>query len=159
MRARVCVCAAVYYHCDQLAKGAYSVFLRRWLAAFPKADVLVLRLEDYARIDGAATADTPADAGGPSGRVGVARTLAALQRHLGLDAAGAGAWETMVAAPVARATPPHDRFPGGARAEPSGIDPAVRTRVKAFYDPFDAELEALLGAPGFADWHGQKSFV
>ncbi len=151
--------SSVFYHCDQLAKGAYSVFLRRWLAAFPKSDVLVLRLEDYIRVNDAATADTPVDEGGPSGRVGVARTLKALHRHLGLDAPDEGAWAAMVAAPVARATPAHDRFGAGSRAEPADIDAAVRARVKAFYDPFDAELEALLGAPGFADWHGDKSFV
>ena len=44
---------------------------------------------------------------------------------------------------------------GGACA----IDPAVRASLRAFYDPFDRELEQLLGRPGFADWHGDTSFI
>ena len=41
---------SVFFHDDQLVKGAYSVFLKHgWLAAFPRNDILVMRLEDYAK--------------------------------------------------------------------------------------------------------------
>ena len=39
----------MFFHCDQLIKSMYSQFMPDWLAAFPRKDLLVLRLEDYAR--------------------------------------------------------------------------------------------------------------
>ena len=39
--------AAVYYHCDQLIKGMYAVFLPEWQAAIPSHRLLVLRTEAY----------------------------------------------------------------------------------------------------------------
>lgn len=132
------------------------LYLRQWLAAFPPGAVLVLRLEDYA-----ALASTPAEMAeaGPSGRLGAARALRRVFDHLGLpqppaaaagEAAG-GWWAAALGAPVARGSHPREATPQ--RSPPAGIDPAVRSRVAAFYAPFDAELEALLGVNGFARWH------
>lgn len=128
-----------FYHCDQLLKSAYAVYVRSWLHAFPGGELLVLRLEDYAR---------------PGG---VAAALRAVQRHLGLQEPDEAVAAAMLSAAVTRATPPRERFPE--RAPPEAIDPAVRASLRAFYDPFDRELEQLLGRPGFADWHGDTSFI
>ena len=160
----------MFFHCDQLVKGAYSVYLRRWLHAFPRRDVLVLRLEDYARRAGDANATAAAAgsaetaggldlSGGPSGREGVARALAAVQAHLGLDPAPAGTWQAMVAAPVARGHRPHDDpyYEGGRPEDSADIEPALRAKIAAFYAPFDAELDELLGEPGFSDWHTPRA--
>lgn len=38
---------AVFFHCDQLIKSMHSVFMADWLGAYPRDDILVLRLEDY----------------------------------------------------------------------------------------------------------------
>ena len=127
----------VFYHCDQLIKGAYAVYLRSWLHAFPGGELLVLRLEDYAR--------------------DVAGALAAVQRHLGLAAPDEAVATAMAVAAVTRATSPRSRFPE--RAPPERIAPDIRAKLRAFYDPFDKEMEALLRKPGFADWHGDKSFI
>jgi hypothetical protein len=129
----------VFYHCDQLLKGAYSVYMRSWLHAFPSGELLVLRLEDYAR---------------PGG---VQAALDAVQRHLGLAAPDAAAAAAMATAEIARASSPRSRFLE--RVPPERIAPAVRAKLRAFYDPFDAELEQLMGKPGFADWHGDASFI
>jgi hypothetical protein len=133
--------------------------MRHWLAAFPREDLLVVRLEDYARrsATGAPPHEHPSHDGGPTGRTGVARVLTALQRHLGLGPPGDGAWAEMRAAPVTRGSPPAERNP--ARVSPDKIDPVVRAALREFYDPFDRELEQLLGAPGFADWHSDAWFV
>lgn len=134
-----------WYHCDQLAKGAYSVFLKGWLGAFPKADVLVLRLEDIART-------------APDGtRTGLAAALRAVETHLGLAPAQGAAWEAMLEGPITRGSDAHSVNPG--RVAGAAIDPEVRAAVGAFYREFDAELEGLLGKPGFADWHGEATFL
>ena len=122
---------AVYFHADQLVKGAYSVFMKSWLAAFPKEDLLVLRLEDYAQ-----------DVGG---------TLSKVFSHLGLAQPSADVFNSMLALPIARGSHPREATPQ--RSPPERIDAAVRARVAAFYRPFDLELEAMLGKPGFAEWH------
>lgn len=135
----------VYYHDDQLTKSVYSVFLKQWLAAFPREDVLVLRLEDYAQ-DG-----------------GVARALKAVFRHLGLtEEVPPEAWRQMLEAPITRGSHPREGAtccPTPLRAPPEGIDPAVRATLQAFFAPFGQELETLLGEPGFADWHSGHSFL
>jgi hypothetical protein len=134
-----------WYHCDQLAKGAYSVFLAGWLGAFPKEDVLVMRLEDVART-------------APDGtRTGLAAALRAVESHLGLVPAQGAAWEAMLEGPITRGSDAHSVNPG--RVAGAAIDPAVRAVVGAFYAEFDAELEILLDKPGFADWHGERSFL
>ena len=128
-----------FYHCDQLLKSVYSVYMRSWLHAFPGGELLVLRLEDYAR---------------PGG---VAAALDAVQRHLGLEPPDAPIAAAMLSAAVTRATSPRERFPE--RAPPDEIDLAVRAKLRAFFQPFDEELEQLLGRPGFADWQGDRSFL
>jgi len=136
----------VYYHADQLVKGAYSVYLRQWQAAFGADNVLVLRLEDWARM-----AESPAEReeAGPSGRLGVARGLRRILQHLGLPQPPAEAWAAMLAPAPARGSHPREATPQ--RSPPERIDAAVRARVDAFYAPFDAEL-AELTLPGFSDW-------
>lgn len=47
----------VYYHADQVLKGAYALFVDEWLNAFGRRRLLVLRAEDY----WASTAKTLAD--------------------------------------------------------------------------------------------------
>ncbi len=36
----------VYFHCDQLMRGMYSVWLERWLRVFPRDRLLVVIAED-----------------------------------------------------------------------------------------------------------------
>ena len=37
----------VFYHADQLLKGAYALYVDEWLRAFGKKRLLLLRAEDY----------------------------------------------------------------------------------------------------------------
>ena len=134
--------------CSQLVKGAYSVYLKEWLAAFPQEDVLVLRLEDYARMAVGTAEESEA---GPSGRLGVRRTLQRLFSHLGLHEPSAEVWMAMLSLPIARGSHPREATPQ--RSPPERIDSTVRAQAAAFYAPFDAELDVLL-QPGFSDWHG-----
>jgi hypothetical protein len=37
----------VYFHCDQLLRGMYTVYLERWLRFFPKSSFLLIKSEDF----------------------------------------------------------------------------------------------------------------
>ena len=39
----------VFFHCDQLFRGMYAVYLERWLRVFPREALLVIKAEDMFR--------------------------------------------------------------------------------------------------------------
>ena len=39
----------VFFHCDQLFRGMYAVYLERWLRFFPREALLVIKAEDMFR--------------------------------------------------------------------------------------------------------------
>ena len=112
----------VFYHADQVLKSIYVVYMEGWMAAFPRDDVLVLRLEDWA-----------------SGRDALRTALQQLLAHLQLAPPDAALWERMLAAPVTR----NGGLPE-ARARPA-MEADTRDALRAFYAPYNARLAALLG--------------
>ena len=133
----------VFFHADQLIKSMYSAFMGDWLAAYPRDDLLVLRLEEY---------------------VAQRRpTLERVFRHLMLQARAAPRrprrwarqpaevgmcppaqdpteekWSEILSMPV-------QRNGAGAAAERPPIAPELRTELYQFYEPFNAELARQLG--------------
>eukprot|EP00873_Tetraselmis_striata_P009748 jgi/Tetstr1/430012/TSEL_019873.t1 len=55
----------VFFHCDQLIRGIYAVFLEVWMAAFGRDALLVLRAEDYFAAPGEGLAAAMAHLGLP----------------------------------------------------------------------------------------------
>ena len=139
--ARAC---ARRYEPEQLVKGMYAEFLPDWLAHWPRAQLLFLRFEDYARAR-------------------EAHVRAALA-HLGITGAAAdadGALLRALAAPVsnqggAGSGSSGGGGSGGGSGKGGGASrrapmlPETRRLLDDFYAPFNARLAAALG--GDARW-------
>jgi hypothetical protein len=98
-----------HQHASYLARGRYAEQLGRWLAVYPRGQLLVLRFEDLAR-----------------------EPMAVLGRtcdFLGLPHLSRVRLE-----------------PRNARRYPP-MDPALAERLRDYFAPHDAKLEALLGEP------------
>lgn len=92
-----------------------------WLAAFPRHDVLVLRLEDFVDVDEAAH------------RTVLERVVA----HLGLSEPTPEVWQKMLGAPVRRNG-------GDSQHERGDMDPDTRAKLEAFFRPYNERLSRLL---------------
>lgn len=112
----------MFFHCDQLIKSMYSEFMGDWLGAYPREDVLVLRLEDYRD---------------PKQR---RSQLALVFRHLLLSEPTEEQWREMLAKPVARE-----------HKGTTQIHPDAKRLLRSFYEPFNKDLAKLLGDPRF-EW-------
>ena len=115
----------VFYHCDQLIKGMYSVFLKRWRKEH--ARLLLLRAEQYY-----------ADVKG---------VLAIALRFVGLQPPSTDAgWQPLLASPVQLAgTRPKDGAPPQ--------DPTTTALLRAFYAPgLDELVRSMQNEPDAREW-------
>lgn len=105
----------VFFHCDQVLRGLYAVYLERWLSLFPSERILVLRSEDY-------FADS-------------AKQLAKVAAWLGLRPLDEADWmDAGKAAP--RPTSSRDGKPS--------MSLETKQLLQAFYGPFNERLAKLL---------------
>jgi len=112
----------VFYHCDQLIKGMYSVFVEDWLAFFPDGQLLVIQFEEYIQHP------TPA--------------LARVFDHLGLDDLPSDALKTIANSRSALEIGDDPRIGRSLSAQ-------TRLEVESFYAPFNAKLAQQLRDPRF----------
>jgi len=119
----------VFYHCDQLIKGMYSVFVEEWITALTRDHVRIIRSEDYFE---------------PTTQREVLR--------------GALAWAGMLAdddlldTMIKPKPKPRRTKPGVQRVASWQMPSNIRAQLSAFYQPFNEELAKLLGDETFADW-------
>lgn len=114
--------AEVYYHCDQLIKGMYAVFLPEWIAALSQPNLLIVRTEDYL--------ERPL------------KTLRRAIRHLGLRPPTADEARRM------GTLRSHDELRRVSHEH--GMPPAhVLEQVRSFYHPFNRALASMLDNPAF----------
>ena len=115
----------VFYHCDQLIKGMYIIFLERWRREFGR--LLLLRSEDYY--------EAPR------------RALTTALRFLGLDVPSTDLeWQPLLEPAVQVAG---TRPPDGLPLLPAAMEAALRE----FYAPsLDQLVRSLQNEPDHADW-------
>mmetsp|Transcript_7966 Transcript_7966/g.20513 ORF Transcript_7966/g.20513 Transcript_7966/m.20513 type:complete len:216 (+) Transcript_7966:974-1621(+) len=121
----------IFYHCDQLVKTMYSVFVEEYILAFGRPQLLLLRSEDY--MDPAKTS-------------GAVLTV--------LDFVGVRVELSEVDTALAKKMKSPDKRGKLAANHPRSwtMSVALRADMSAFYRPFNEDLARMSGDPAFADW-------
>lgn len=104
----------VFFHCDQLLRGMYSIWLHLWLSFFPRESFLVVKSEEL--------------------RAAPQATLRAIFAHLALAEPSPEQWQRILAA----------RAQQGAGAAEREVLPETRQLVADFYTPFNHDLARVL---------------
>jgi len=118
----------VFYHCDQLLKGAYAVFLEEWLHHLGPQGVHVERFE--------------AVYGSEEGR---AEAIARVARFAGL-ALDPGEAQALASAKLKNGARPKGYRPSWT------MPPPLRAEIDGFYRPFNEHLAQLLGDEVYRAW-------
>ncbi len=114
--------AGVYYHADQLLKGAYAAFMPEWQQAIPPSRLLVMRTEDYIAAPG--------------------KALRRVAKVVGLRPF------THAELRAATSLPSVDELARQSR-EHGEPPPAEAAAVRRWYRPFNQALAAQLGSDDF----------
>lgn len=119
----------VFFHCDQVIRSIYSVFVADWLGAFPEKQLLIVRTEDL--IDNRRP------------------TLQRVWRHIGLTPLSF-ADETRIPPKLIKA---EARLPSSYAKWTQGygpILPETTELLNSLYKPFNRDLHDMLAADGYS---------